>query len=80
MSNVSKTQFEVLPTTTGDCWRVRIVELERIQYINGFESQAQAEDWVMNEAEAWLNKLRRLAIAPLSGFFKFESGSKPTTR
>ena len=67
MSKFSKTQFEVLPTTTGDSWRVRIVEQERTQYINGFESQAQAEDWVVNEAEAWLSKLRRLAIAPLTG-------------
>ena len=37
MSKFSKTELEVLPTTTGDGWRVRIVEQDRTQYINGFE-------------------------------------------
>ena len=67
MSKSNKTQFEVLPTTTGDSWRVRIIEQERTQYINGFESRTQAEHWVVNKAEIWLSELRRLAITPLTG-------------
>ena len=67
MSKSNKTQFEVLPTTTGDSWRVRIIEQERTQYINGFESRTQAEHWIVNKAEIWLSELRRLAITPLTG-------------
>ena len=66
MSKSNETQFEVLPTTTGDSWRVRIIEQERTQYINGFESRTQAEHWIVNEAEIWLSELRRLAITPLT--------------
>ena len=44
MSTSNETQFEVLPTTTGDSWRVRIIEQKRTQYINGFEFRERRQN------------------------------------
>jgi len=63
MSALAKAICEVVPTTAGDGWRVRITERDRTQYISGFDSQEQAASWIAQEAEAWLGKLKRIAIA-----------------
>jgi hypothetical protein len=62
MSKFSESQFEVLPTSTGDSWRVRITDQDRTQYINGFDSREQADNWITNQGEAWLRSLERFAI------------------
>jgi len=62
MSNLVKPDFGIERTRAGDSWRVRITEQQRTQYISGFDSEEQAASWIAQEADAWLIKLRRLAI------------------
>jgi hypothetical protein len=50
--------LEAVPTPAGDGWRVFIQWVSgRMQYVSGFESLQEAEDWIMNESERWLRAL-----------------------
>jgi hypothetical protein len=47
--------LEAVPTQVGNGWRILIQWASgRTQYINGFESLQDAEDWISNEAHRWL--------------------------
>jgi hypothetical protein len=63
MSANSETLCEVEPTRAGDGWRVRIIERDRTQFINGFDSREQATRWIALEAGTWINKIRHIAMA-----------------
>jgi hypothetical protein len=50
--------LEAVPTPAGDSWRVFIQWVSgRMQYVSGFDSLQEAEDWIMNESERWLRAL-----------------------
>ena len=52
------TMLKAVPTQAGDGWRVFIQWASgRIQYISGFESLQDAENWIASEAQNWLNAL-----------------------
>ena len=50
--------LEAVPAQVGDGWRIFIQWVSgRIQYISGFESLQDAENWIKNEARSWLRAL-----------------------
>ena len=52
------TTLEALPSQAGNGARILIQWASgRIQYISGFESLQDAENWVANEAQNWLSSL-----------------------
>ena len=52
------TTLEALPSQAGDGARILIQWASgRMQYISGFESLQDAENWVANEAQNWLSAL-----------------------
>jgi len=52
------TTLEALPSQAGNGARILIQWASgRIQYISGFESLQDAENWVANEAQNWLSAL-----------------------
>jgi hypothetical protein len=52
------TRLEAVPAQAGDGARILIQWASgRIQYISGFESLQDAENWIANEAQNWLNAL-----------------------
>ena len=53
------TTLEAVPAQAGDGWRIFIQWASgRIQYISGFESLQDAENWIANEAQNWLHALK----------------------
>jgi hypothetical protein len=41
----------------GSAWYVRVLWGRRpVEHINGFKSEHEAEAWIANEAEAWLER------------------------
>jgi hypothetical protein len=55
--------LEAVPTPAGDGWRVFIQWVNgRMQYVSGFESLQEAEDWIMNESEHWLRALMKAQL------------------
>lgn len=53
------TTLEAVPAQAGDGWRIFIQWASgRIQYISGFESVQDAENWIANEAQNWLRALK----------------------
>jgi hypothetical protein len=52
------TALEAVPAQVGDGWRIFIQWASgRIQYISGFESLQEAENWIRDEAQDWLRAL-----------------------
>ena len=52
------TTLEALPSQAGNGARILIQWASgRIQYISGFESLQDAENWIANEAQNWLSAL-----------------------
>lgn len=52
------TALEAVPAQAGEGWRMFIQWAGgRIQYISGFESLQDAENWIATEAQDWLNAL-----------------------
>jgi hypothetical protein len=50
--------LKAVPAQAGDGWRVFIQWTSgQIQYISGFESRQDAENWIASEAQNWLNAL-----------------------
>ena len=55
MSDVCR--FKVVPSGTGKAWRVLMQRSGgRIQYINGFDSEAEAADWIEKQGGDWFAK------------------------
>jgi hypothetical protein len=47
--------LEAVPTQVGDGWRILIQWVSgRTQYVSGFESLQDAENWINSEAQRWL--------------------------
>jgi hypothetical protein len=59
MSNPDlQNQFRVAKTKSGLSWRVMVRRPRgQIQYISGFESEADAEAWIKNEGLAWVARI-----------------------
>jgi hypothetical protein len=52
------TTLRAVPAQAGDGWRVLIEWTNgRIQYVSGFESLRDAENWIANEVQSWLRAL-----------------------
>ena len=52
------TTLKAVPAEVGDGWRIFIQWVSgRMQYISGFESLDDAENWIKNEAQGWLRAL-----------------------
>jgi hypothetical protein len=52
------TILRAVPAQAGDGWRILIQWVSgRIQYVNGFESRQDAENWITNDANNWLRAL-----------------------
>jgi hypothetical protein len=52
------TILKAVPAQAGDGWRVFIQWASgQIQYISGFESLQDAENWIASEAQNWLKAL-----------------------
>lgn len=52
------TTLKAVPAEVGDGWRIFIQWASgRMQYISGFESLDDAENWIKNEAQGWLRAL-----------------------
>jgi hypothetical protein len=52
------TTLKAVPAEVGDGWRIFIQWASgRMQYISGFESLDDAENWTKNEAQGWLRAL-----------------------
>ena len=52
------TKLEAVPSQAGEGARILIQWASgRIQYISGFESLQDAENWIATEAQNWLNAL-----------------------
>jgi hypothetical protein len=52
------TTLKAVPAEVGDGWRIFIQWASgRMQYISGFESLDDAENWIQNEAQGWLRAL-----------------------
>jgi hypothetical protein len=52
------TILRAVPAQAGDGWRILIQWVSgRIQYVNGFESRQDAENWITNDAKNWLRAL-----------------------
>ena len=52
------TVLEAVPAQASNGWRVFIQWASgRVQYISGFESLEDAENWIASEAHNWLNAL-----------------------
>ena len=50
--------LEAVPTSAGDGWRVLIQWVSgRMQYVSGFDSLEEAEDWITSKSERWLHAL-----------------------
>ena len=51
--------LEAVPAQVGDGWRIFIQWVSgRIQYISGFESLQDAENWIKNDAHNWVSSAR----------------------
>jgi hypothetical protein len=49
------TSLEAVPAQAGDGWRIFIQWASgRVQYISGFESPEDAENWIATKAQDWL--------------------------
>jgi hypothetical protein len=52
-------RLEAVPAAIGDGWRVFIEWVSgRIQYINGFETLPDAENWIETSARNWISSSR----------------------
>ena len=52
------TMLKAVPAQAGNGWRVFIQWTSgQIQYVSGFESLQDAENWIASEAKNWLNAL-----------------------
>jgi hypothetical protein len=52
-------RLEAVPAAIGDGWRVFIEWVSgRIQYINGFETLPDAENWIETSARNWISRSR----------------------
>jgi hypothetical protein len=52
------TILKAVPAQAGNGWRVFIQWASgQIQYVSGFESLEDAENWIASEAESWFNAL-----------------------
>jgi hypothetical protein len=50
------TSLEAVPAQAGDGWRIFIQWASgRTQYINGFESLEDAENWIATKAQDWVS-------------------------
>jgi len=50
--------LKAVPAQAGNGWRVFIQWTSgQIQYVSGFESLQDAENWIASEAKNWLNAL-----------------------
>jgi hypothetical protein len=48
--------LEAVPAQAGDGWRIFIQWASgRTQYINGFESLKDAENWIATKAQDWVS-------------------------
>jgi hypothetical protein len=53
-------RFEVVPAKSGIGWCVRMRRaFGLIQYINGFDTEAEAAGWIANEGDEWFAKTER---------------------
>jgi hypothetical protein len=53
------TTLEAVPALAGEGWCIFIQWASgRIQYVSGFESFQDAENWIANEAQNWLRALK----------------------
>lgn len=59
-ANQAAPMLEVVTMPIGNCWRVRISDGQRMQFIGGFEAQAKAEEWIRTSSGAWLDTLKHL--------------------
>jgi hypothetical protein len=53
-----KVKFEIVPTKTGHGWRVLVQKPGQIQYICGFETETDADNWIRSESSGWLKALQ----------------------
>ena len=51
--------FRSLPAGPAGGWRVEIrIGIDQVQYIYGFDSQFDADEWIERESEEWMKLLR----------------------
>jgi hypothetical protein len=51
--------LEAVPAQVGDGWRIFIQWVSgRVQYISGFDSLQDAENWIKTEAHNWVSSAR----------------------
>ncbi|MDP2410314.1 MAG: hypothetical protein Q8M26_08510 [Pseudolabrys sp.] len=60
-TNPAALTLEIVFLPIGNGWRVRISDGNHLQFISGFETQSDAEQWVRTSARAWLAKLETVA-------------------
>jgi hypothetical protein len=52
-----KTEFEPVELKSDPRWHVRVKFPSGQQtYVNGFDTEAQARDWIARDATAWLQR------------------------
>jgi len=50
--------FEVVPSKAGAGWNVMIqLRSDRVQYVCGFDTELEADDWIRRDASGWLRAL-----------------------
>jgi hypothetical protein len=55
----NEVKFRALPAGPAGGWRVEIwIGTDHLQYIYGFDSQFDADEWIERESEEWMNLLR----------------------
>jgi hypothetical protein len=56
-TNPPPATLEVVTMPSGNGWRVRIADGQRLQFVSGFAAKSAAEEWVRSSSRAWLAKL-----------------------
>ena len=58
MKQRNEVKFRALPAGLAGGWRVEIrIGTDHLQYIYGFDSQLDADEWIEREAEEWMKLL-----------------------
>lgn len=59
-AQLEKSGVEVTTMPIGNGWRVRIFDGRHLQFVSGFNTKRDAEDWIRKSSQLWLSNLDTL--------------------
>jgi hypothetical protein len=62
-TNPAPATLEVVTMPSGNGWRMRIADGQRLQFVSGFDAKSAAEEWVRSSRPPGSTSSRRSPIA-----------------